>query len=127
MDKKIDTKFTQWVPIFMSMLVELSFKKKGIVDDCKIVMASSNNYRDGQDYLTEFVRDRVQKKENGRIKKMELSQEFKNWYTMNIGRNGPKTKEIFEFMEKKFGKCRTDGWHNVEIIYDNTESNNDYE
>ena len=127
MDKKIDTKFTQWVPIFMSMLVELSFKKKGIVDDCKIVMASSNNYRDGQDYLTEFVRDRVQKKENGRIKKMELSQEFKNWYTMNIGRNVPKTKEIFEFMEKKFGKCRTDGWHNVEIIYDNTESNNDYE
>jgi P4 family phage/plasmid primase-like protien len=126
MDKKLDTKFTQWVPIFMSMLVEVSFKKKGIVDDCKIVMASSNNYRDGQDYLTEFVRDRIQKKENGRVKKMELSQEFKNWYTMNIGRNVPKTKEIFEFMEKKFGKCRTDGWHNVEIIYEHTECN-DYD
>ena len=121
-DKKIDTKFASWVPVFMSMLVEISFKKKGIVDECKIVMASSNNYRDGQDYLTEFVRDRVQRKENGRIKKMELSQEFKNWYTMNIGRTVPKTKEIFEYMEKKFGKCRPDGWHNVVIIYENTES-----
>ena len=125
MDKKIDTKFTQWVPVFMSMLVDISFKKKGIVDDCKIVMASSNNYRNGQDYLTEFVRDRIQKKENGSIKKMELSQEFKNWYTMNIGRNVPKTKEIFDFVEKKFGKCHKDGWHNVEIIYDNTENFND--
>lgn len=126
MDKKIDVKFAQWVPIFMSMLVKISFEKKGIVDNCKIVMASSNNYRDGQDYLTEFVRDRIQRKENGRIKKMELSQEFKNWYSMNIGRNVPKTKEIFEFMEKKFGKCRTDGWQNVEIIYDTTEANDDY-
>lgn len=126
MDKKIDTKFTKWVPIFISMLVEISFKKKGIVDDCKIVMASSNNYRDGQDYLTEFVKERIQRKEDGRIKKMELSQEFKNWYTTNIGRNVPKTKEIFEYMEKKFGKCRQDGWHNVEIIYENTETNDKF-
>jgi P4 family phage/plasmid primase-like protien len=125
-DKKIDSKFASWVPVFMSMLVEISFQKKGIVDECKVVMASSNNYRDGQDYLTEFVRDKVQRKENGRIKKMELSTEFKNWYTTNIGRAVPKTKEIFEYMDKKFGKCRPDGWHNVEIIYNNTETVDDY-
>ena len=127
MDKKIDAKFAQWVHVFMSMLVDISYEKKGLVDNCKIVMASSNNYRDGQDYLTEFVKDRVQKKDGARIKKMELSQEFKIWYTMNIGRNVPKTKEIIEFMDKKFGKCRTDGngWANVELIYQHTISEED--
>jgi P4 family phage/plasmid primase-like protien len=122
-DKKIETKFVEWVPIFMSMLVNISFKKKGIVDDCKIVMASSNHYRDGQDYLTEFVKERIQRKENGRIKKMELSQEFKSWYTTNFDRNVPKTKEIFEFVEKRFGKCHQDGWHNIQIIYPDTIQN----
>jgi P4 family phage/plasmid primase-like protien len=124
-DKKIDAKFATWVPVFIAMLVEISFEKKGLVDNCSIVMASSNNYRDGQDYLTEFVKDRVQRKEGARIKKMELSQEFKMWYTMNIGRNVPKTKEIIEYMDKKFGKCKTDGWHNVELIYQHTISEDD--
>jgi phage/plasmid-associated DNA primase len=127
MDKKIDAKFVNWVPVFMAMLVKIAFEKKGIVDHCKTVMASSNNYRDGQDYLTEFVKDRVQRKENGRIKKMELANEFKQWYTTNIGRNVPKIKEITEYMEKKFGKCKSDGWHNVEIIYNNTETINEFD
>jgi P4 family phage/plasmid primase-like protien len=125
MDKKIDTKFTQWVPIFMSMLVKISYKMKGIVDNCSIVMASSNNYRDGQDYLTEFLKERIRRRENGRVKKMELSEEFKKWYTINIGRNVPKTKEIFDYVEKKFGKCHTDGWHNIEIIYENVNDTDD--
>lgn len=124
-DKKINNKFDEWAPIFMSMLVQISFKNKGIVNDCDIVLSSSNTYRNGQDYLSEFIKDRIIKKEGGRIKKTELSQEFKNWYTTNIGKNMPKTKELFEFMEKRFGKCRPDGWKNIEINYDDNESEND--
>jgi hypothetical protein len=29
----------------------------------------------------------------------------------------PKGTELYEFMEKKFGKCKSTGWTGVKIIY----------
>lgn len=117
-DKKIDEKFNNWAPIFMSMLIERAYKSQGNVGDCSIVMASSNQYREGQDYLAEFVKDKIYKKMGSKIKKTELLETFKIWYTTNYGRAIPKGRELYEFMDRRFGKYVNHGWHNVSIIYD---------
>ena len=119
-DKNIDEKFDVWAPVLMSMLVDMSYKDQGNVEDCKIVMGSSDQYREGQDYLTEFVKDKITKESGGKIKKTELHEEFKQWYNSNYGRNVPKIKELNEFMETKYGKYKQ-GWHNIKIIYDDDE------
>jgi P4 family phage/plasmid primase-like protien len=121
LNKKLDEKFEEWAPVFMGMLVELAYEKQGNVKDCEMVMASSNQYREGQDYLTEFVKDRVVRKQGEKIKKTELSQTFKEWYVENYGRNVPKIKELHDYMEKRFGRHKN-GWQNVAIVYDNEEA-----
>ena len=69
LDKFIDEKFDIWAPIFMSMLVNIAFEKNGIVNDCDIVMAKTKEYRESQDYMSEFVKDRIIKDEEVRLKK----------------------------------------------------------
>ena len=105
---------------FMSMLVQLAFEKQGDVEDCELVLATSSQYREGQDYLAEFVKDKIKKKQGGKIKKTALTEEFKKWYTLNYGRGVPKAREVYDCMNKKFGKFKN-GWHNVEIIYEDDE------
>ena len=57
-DKKIELKFKQWQEPFMSKLVEIAKKNKGIVQDCDIVLCKSNAYREDQDHLSEFVKEK---------------------------------------------------------------------
>jgi len=124
LDKKLDANFDEWAPVFMSMLVEKAYKKQGNVNDCEIVMSSSNEYREGQDYLAEFSKDKIRRKEGGVIKKTEVLNAFKEWYQGNYGRGVPKGRELYEFMEKRFGRYRN-GWKNVEMIYEG--DNDDYD
>ena len=103
----------------MSMLVNMSYKMQGNVKDCKIVMGSSDQYREGQDYLAEFVKDKIQKKPGEKINKTHIWEEFKAWYIIHYGRGvSGKCKELHEYMNKKFGAFKQGGWHNVAIIYD---------
>ena len=104
----------------MSMLVDISYKNKGNVSDSQIVMASSDQYREGQDYLAEFAKDKIVKKEGDKIKKTELLETFKQWYTAHYGRGVPIGREVYEFMDKRYGRYRQ-GWHNVAIVYDDDE------
>lgn len=120
-DKNIDERFDEWAPVLMSMLVEISYKQQGNVNDCKLVLASSDQYREGQDYLTEFVKEKIQKKPGEKIKKTELVETFRQWYTTNYGRGVPKARELNEFMDLRYGKYRQGGWQNVAIIYDEEE------
>ena len=119
-DKNIDKKFNDWATVFMSMLVDISYKHKGNVSDSQIVMASSDQYREGQDYLAEFAKDKIVKKEGDKIKKTELLETFKQWYTAHYGRGVPIGREVYEFMDKRYGRYRQ-GWHNVAIVYDDDE------
>lgn len=125
-DKNIDNNFKRWAPVFMSMLVELAYEKQGDVEDCELVMATSNQYREGQDYLAEFVKDKIQKKQGSKIKKTALTEEFKKWYTLQYGRRVPKGKELYDFMNKKYGQFKN-GWHNIELIYDEEEEEDEIE
>jgi len=121
-DKNLDTKFKTWAPIFMSMLVEKSFVLQGIVKDCPLVMASSEEYRERQDYFTGFAKDKIRSKPGEKIKKSELLETFKQWYSSNYGSKGmPPGKEIYEFMDKKYGDFKM-GWRNIAIVYDEEEA-----
>ena len=126
-DKKIDEKFDIWAPILMSMLVNIAFETGGAVTDAKIVTAVSDKYREGQDYITEFAKDKVVRKRDGKIKKTEILEEFKNWYVMHYGRqNIPNGKEITDYMDKNYGKCNRGKWFNIEINYEE-DSDDDIE
>ena len=119
-DKRIDEKFTKWAPVLAAILVDLTYNRLGMVRDSQIVLASSDQYREGQDYLTEFCKEKIKKRPNGRIKKTELWEVFKQWYTINYGRGLPKAREVNEFMDKRYGKYTTK-WNNVSINYDDEE------
>ena len=121
-DKNLKDKLPKYVPIFASMLVKIAFETNGNVEDCDIVMASSNKYRQGQDHISAFVDEMVRKKEGKKIKKSELCEQFKLWFQEQQGsRKMPKGVELCEYMDKKFGKCKISGWQNVEIIYPENE------
>ena len=80
-------------------------------------MSKSNEYREGQDYLTEFINENIEVNEDGVIKKDELYQHFSAWYKEHYGRNVPKGKEIFDFVNKKYGKCKKKIWEGIKIMY----------
>lgn len=124
-DKNIDQKFERWAPTFMAMLVDMSYKSQGNVNDCKIVMAASEQYREGQDYLAEFVRDKIQRKKGGKIKKTIIYDEFRQWYQTNYGRGIPLARELHEFICRRFGAYKQGGWHNIAIIRDEDEDDDD--
>ena len=119
-DKKLESKFDSWKTAMMAMLIEKVKETNGNVEDCSMVMAKSNEYRNGQDYLSEFVNEKICKNNDGKIKKTEVYNEFKEWYTLQHGRNIPKGKELYEYLDKKFGKYKN-GWHGIEIIYEMEE------
>ena len=125
-DKKIDEKFGQWAPVFMKILVDIAFKTGGTVNDCKIVMARSDSYREGQDYLAEFAKECIIKESGAKIKKTEITEEFRNWYIGRYGRQtAPNSREITEYMDKRFGKCNRGKWYNIKINYDDDDDDND--
>ena len=125
LDKNLAEKFTSWAPVMMAMLVELAYKKQGIVDECSIVVASTERYRESQDYLAEFAKEHIAGEQGGKIKKTELYNTFKEWYTTNHGRGVPKAKEVYEFMNTRYGHFNN-GWHNVKIIYEDDEPMDDF-
>lgn len=119
-DFNLKDKLKDWTEVFASMLVKMAFEKQGIVEDCDIVKASSNKYRQGQDHISAFVAEMVGKKEGKKVKKSEIYEQFKLWFQEQQGnRKMPKGVELYEYMDNKFGKAKKDGWHGVEILYDN--------
>lgn len=120
-DKDLEEKLVKWAPTFASMLVKIVLETQGFVQDCEIVKASTNKYRQGQDHLAAFVEEMVIRTNNtaDRIRKTELTNEFKAWFSNAQGasRKMPKGVELYEYMDKKFGKCRSTGWHGIKLLY----------
>ena len=108
-DKNISENFKRWAPIYFAMLVDIAFKTKGKVEDCDIVMASANKYRASQDYLTEFLNERIVENSDQRLLKTVAYNDFRVWYTDNHGKGVPKGKELYEFLENRLGKYKS-GW-----------------
>ena len=118
LDKKLGDKFSAWAPVFISMLVEKAYETEGLVNICDAVKASSSNYRNTQDYYSEFVSDKIKKAPGGKIKETSLYEVFKVWFQLHHGKNVPKGRELFEYMNTKYGRKQRGVWNNVSIIYD---------
>ena len=123
LDKKLDHKFDKWAPVFASLLVNKAFQKKGDVADCSIVLESCNEYREGQDYLAEFVKEKIISDPNSSVKKTDLNEIFKEWYKNSYGDTVPKRKELHNYMDKRYGKYRPTGWKNI-MIYNGEDLDN---
>lgn len=124
-DRTLDEKFDGWAPVFLSMLVDIAFKTNGFVTDCDVVLAHSKEYRKSQDYISEFIGERIKREKGGTIKKMELNNEFSLWYNSNQGGKGPSPRDLHECMDKEFGKHRGSVWHGVKITYGDSENDSD--
>jgi P4 family phage/plasmid primase-like protien len=124
-DKDLKDKLPSFAPVFASMLVKRAFETDGIVADSETVMSSSNKYRRGQDHISKFISEFVEKtsEPKDKIKKTELYNQFKFWYQQEQGANRkpPKGQELYDYMDKKFGLCKSIGWSGVKIIYPDKE------
>jgi P4 family phage/plasmid primase-like protien len=116
-DKYIDEKFDLWKEVFASMLVKIVCETGGLVRDCNIVLEKSNEYRKSQDYISEFVQDRIIREKDGRVKKTEINNEFAIWYMSNYGGKSPSPKDLHEYIEKTFGKPKNSTWYGIKINY----------
>jgi P4 family phage/plasmid primase-like protien len=135
LDRDIKDKFELWKECFAALLIKKAFETNGLVHDCDTVMKSSNSYRQSQDYIAEFISDKIIDMPNGKVTKQELTQEFNAWYQNTYGnRGGPSIKDVQAYMDKRFGrfdihKC----WMNIAINYNrnpvivgsSSSSNND--
>ena len=118
-DKELEHKIVEWAPHFVSMLVERAFITDGHVEDCDIVLASSNKYRQGQDHIAAFVSETLIQTGDpaDKIGKSGLAQAFKLWFQESQGlRKTPKGAELYEYMEKRFGKCKSAKWSGLKFI-----------
>lgn len=118
-NKDLKKRFDDWAPIFMSMLVDIVYKTKGTINDVDKVTSASRRYRDKQDYFSKFMKEKIELDPNAYTQKRDVNEEFRTWFLANEGKDIPKGKELFDFLEKKFGAYnRRYGWKGFKIVYD---------
>jgi len=117
-DKGLKEKLPSWAPIFASMLVDIAYQLEGNVKDSDIVLESSNKYRQGQDYISTFVNEMIVKEVGSKEGQQNISQAFTKWYQdINGRRKMPKVTEVFDYIDKKFGKRKDKKfWENIKIV-----------
>lgn len=122
MDKNLNQKFKYWAPVFLSMLVEKAFETQGKVIDRRCVLEPTENYRKGQDILLDFCNSCIVEEPSdivGNLKIGTVTTAFNEWFKNEYGKsNGINSKELREYLEKKYGKCTKSGWSNIHIKED---------
>lgn len=126
-DATLKERFPEWRQIFMAMLVEKAFELDGRVKQCDLVDKASNSYRQREDHVAEFVAEKIRKDVDGRLTKTELTNEFSLWYRSTYGRDGPSIKEVHEYLNKKFSKCKDGSWLGIKYRYDEAHNDDDDE
>ncbi len=117
LDCDLKNKFPVWRETFLSMLVERAFMNQGRITDCEIVLSASNAYKVGQDYIAEFARDKITKCPGNTVRKSQLSEEFRMWYSVNYATKNPSPKKLHEYMDKQYGKNKGGVWLNVKLNF----------
>lgn len=120
-DRNIKEKFQEWSPIFAAMLVQEAFVTDGLVKDCPEVLSASNDYREREDYLAAFTKDKVVRETGSQIRKGQLAEEFKLWYNINFGVRNASPKDMYEYMDKTYGKNKSGIWRNVRLKFRDDE------
>ena len=106
------------------MLVKRAFETNGIVEDCDMVMSASNKYRRGQDHIAAYVNERIEKVDGHKVAKKGLGDDFKLWFAQEHGNQQrlPKLQELYEYLDKKFGKLKDKYWYNIDFIRQEEEN-----
>jgi len=122
-DKNIDDKFEAWKSVFMSMLVDRAIHTQGNVVDCKIVMAMSQEYRQDQDNLAEYVKTSFKKEVGGRVRWVDVSKHLNVWWSNHKGgtEKPPNAKQVQAYLCRCFGPKIDFGgiknaWPNVALV-----------
>lgn len=118
----IEKKFDEWKEIFMSLLVEKARKTNGNVTDTEIVLSASNAYRSEQDYLMQFIQEKIRKREITDSDKLlsikYIWDHFTEWYKENHGKTIPiKRSELKNFVQRICG----DNWSKEFIVVQNND------
>ena len=122
-DRELLNQFMSWRSTFAAMLIDRVNQTNGRVQDCDIVLSASNSYKERQDYMAQFVAERICRQPGDSLRKAHLSEEFKIWYQTNFGTKPPSTKDLHEYVDKVFGKNRAGVWANIRIKYDDASGN----
>lgn len=118
-DREISQRMEQWKEVFSAMLIDRAYMNQGAVPDCEIVLAASNEYRQGQDCIAQFIGERMIVDHSGTVTKTEINAEFKNWYESTYGRRGgPSPKEVHAEMDKRKYKKLGKGWVGIKMSYE---------
>jgi phage/plasmid-associated DNA primase len=120
-DFDLISKFPLWSETMLSMLIERAYSNQGRVTDCELVMSASKEYRNREDYLAQFIGEKIIVSDGNLIKKAQLSEEFKLWHGVNFGGKCPSPKGLHEYMDKQFSKNRQGIWRNLRLKYHNEE------
>jgi hypothetical protein len=78
--------------------------------------------------MSDFVKDRIVRDTTGKVKKEEITNEFKLWYDMNGGKSRiPAPKELHEYIDKRFGKYNSGkrAWVGIRIVCGGDAEEND--
>ena len=65
-----------------------------------------------------FIKDKIKDTPGSKVREIRLYEVFKIWYQLHHSKNIPKGRELFEFINKKFGRKERGVWNNISIIYD---------
>ena len=125
-NKSLKENLPKWAPIFISMLIKRVCETNGEVNDCLEVISASEKYRQSQDAITGFIRERIIKVDKNLygVSKTSLNNVFKEWFQMNFGnRKAPKLSELLDGVTKQFGHkhLKTNKWYNIEIKEESDE------
>ena len=118
-DPNLKERLPGLAPVFASMLVNKAFETDGIVRDCKTVINASKKYRNNQDFIASYVSSRIETVHDRSLKigKVGLINDFKLWYQQEFGmRKPPKSQELYNYMDKKFGSSPKGCWYGVKFI-----------
>ena len=73
-------------------------------------------------HFSKFITERLEDDVDGWTQKRDVYEEFKLWYTENEGKDVPKGKELFDFLEKKYGPYnKRRGWRGFRIAVESAD------
>lgn len=81
------------------------------------------------DHIAEFIRDKIKRNPSSSVTKQDVSTEFNFWYQSTYGRNGPSAMDVYDYLDKRFGRNIKGRWRGIELLHGNSmsESEDEYD
>lgn len=117
LDATIDEKFDTWKTVMLSLLVERVLKTDGRVTDCETVLKASNEYKQKQDVIAQYIDEKIVRAPGEVVKQATIGLDFKNWHELNYGCRGPQAKEVHSYLDRMFGVHDKSGWRDIKLVY----------